>query len=60
LIDFISNPSHPRFYGDGNDRMPAFAKGKDTAAHILSRRQVEHLADWLRGDYFEPPADEPR
>jgi ubiquinol-cytochrome c reductase cytochrome b subunit len=58
LIDFIANPAHPRFYGDGNDRMPAFAKGKDPKAHILTRRQIEHLADWLRGDYFEPPADE--
>jgi ubiquinol-cytochrome c reductase cytochrome b subunit len=58
LIDFISNPSHARFYGDGNDRMPAFAKGKDTAAHILARGQIEHLADWLRRDYFEPSADE--
>jgi mono/diheme cytochrome c family protein len=58
LIDFIANSSHPRFYGDGNDRMPAFAEGKDTAAHILTRRQIELLADWLRGDYFEPSAAE--
>jgi quinol-cytochrome oxidoreductase complex cytochrome b subunit/mono/diheme cytochrome c family protein len=56
LIDFIANSSHPRFYGDSNDRMPAFAKGKDTAAHTLTRRQIELLADWLRGDYYEPQA----
>jgi ubiquinol-cytochrome c reductase cytochrome b subunit len=58
LIDFIANSSHPRLYGDNNDRMPAFAKGKDTAAHILTRRQIELLADWLRGDYFEAPSAE--
>jgi mono/diheme cytochrome c family protein len=54
LIGFIGNAGHPRFYGEGNDRMPIFARGKDPAAHILSRKQIELLADWLRRDYFEP------
>ncbi|MEX2138752.1 MAG: cytochrome b N-terminal domain-containing protein [Pirellulales bacterium] len=54
LIGLISHAAHERFYGEGNDRMPAFAKGKDVAAHILTRRQIELLADWLRRDYFEP------
>ncbi len=58
LIDFISNPSHERFYADGNDRMPGFAKGKDSKAHILTRRQIELLVDWLRRDYFQPPEAE--
>ena len=58
LIGFISDAAHPRFYGEGNDRMPAFAKGKDPAAHMLTRRQIELLADWLRRDYFEPAKTE--
>jgi ubiquinol-cytochrome c reductase cytochrome b subunit len=58
LIGFISDAGHPRYYGEGNDRMPAFARGKDAAAHILTRRQIELLADWLRRDYFEPGGEE--
>ena len=60
LVDFISNPEHPRFYGPkteerGNDRMPAFLKDKENLAkNILSQRQIELLADFLRRDYFEP------
>ena len=45
LISFISNPSHERFYADGNDRMPGFAKGKDAKSHILTPRQIELLVD---------------
>jgi ubiquinol-cytochrome c reductase cytochrome b subunit len=55
LIGFISDPAHTRFYGDGNDRMPAFAKDRQNAANnILTQKQIEMLADWLRRDYFEP------
>ncbi len=58
LIGLISNAAHPRFYGEGNDRMPAFAQGKDEAGHIMTRAQIELIADWLRRDYFEPGKDE--
>jgi ubiquinol-cytochrome c reductase cytochrome b subunit len=55
LIAFIGNPAHTRFYGDGNDRMPAFAKDRQNAANnILTQKQIEMLVDWLRRDYFEP------
>jgi len=43
LIDFISNPSHPRFYGDKNAGMPAFGDSK-----LLTQKQIEMLADWIR------------
>lgn len=75
LIDFISDPSHARFYGKDNDRMPAFAKNPrnkapssraealvDTAAtqnRIPSRRDLEMLVDWLRHDWYEPEAETP-
>jgi ubiquinol-cytochrome c reductase cytochrome b subunit len=52
IIGMISNPAGPRFYGDKNDRMPAFAADeKDPTKNILTRKQLELLVDWLRGDY---------
>jgi ubiquinol-cytochrome c reductase cytochrome b subunit len=59
LIGMISNPSAPRFYGKKNDRMPAFAAdAADPSRCILTRREIELIADWLRGDYLH--ADENR
>ena len=49
LISFISNPKHPSFYGDKNDRMPAFG-----SEQILSSQAIGLLADWLRGTWYEP------
>jgi ubiquinol-cytochrome c reductase cytochrome b subunit len=49
LISFISNPAHADYYGQRNDRMPAF--GTD---QILDRHQIELIADWLRGSWYEP------
>jgi ubiquinol-cytochrome c reductase cytochrome b subunit len=49
LVQFISNPAHARFYGDDNDRMPAFGAKK-----ILSGHDIGLIADWLRGDWYEP------
>ena len=49
LVSFISNPAHPKFYGKRNDRMPRFAEEK-----ILDARAIGLLADWLRGEWYEP------
>jgi ubiquinol-cytochrome c reductase cytochrome b subunit len=59
LIDFISNPMHERFYGDDrNDRMPAFAAdAAKPANNLLTRRELELLADWLRGEWYRPDAE---
>jgi ubiquinol-cytochrome c reductase cytochrome b subunit len=55
LIGMISNPSAPRFYGKKNDRMPAFAANEsDLSSCILSRREIELIVDWLRGDDLGP------
>lgn len=43
LIQFISNPGHPKFYGSKNDRMPAFLEEKS-----LTIDQIQLLVDWLR------------
>ncbi len=50
LISFISNPAHPDFYGNRNDRMPAFG-----ADQILSAKEIGLIADWLRGAWYEAP-----
>jgi ubiquinol-cytochrome c reductase cytochrome b subunit len=49
LLAFISNPAHTRFFGKRNDRMPAFAEDKILDVHAISL-----LADWLRGNWYEP------
>ena len=48
LIAFISNPKHERFYGERNDRMPAFGEEKS-----LSALEITLVADWLRGDWYK-------
>jgi mono/diheme cytochrome c family protein len=53
LKEFIANPAHTKFYGDKNDRMPAFAPGKteaDAVKNLLSAGDIEMLARWLRHD----------
>ena len=38
-----------------NDRMPAFAESAtDPKKNILTRQELELLADWLRGEWYEP------
>ena len=54
LVGIIVDPTHERFYGDTNDRMPSFGKAEEGAAPILTRRQIEMIADWLRGDWYRP------
>ncbi|MBI3850737.1 MAG: cytochrome b N-terminal domain-containing protein [Verrucomicrobia bacterium] len=49
LINFITNPAHPSFYGERNDRMPAFG-----AKQILDLPSIGLVADWLRGQWPEP------
>jgi ubiquinol-cytochrome c reductase cytochrome b subunit len=47
LVSFIGNPKQEKFYGERDDRMPAFAEEK-----ILDSKQIQLLADWLRGDWY--------
>lgn len=52
IADFVHNPAHERFYaGDANDRMPAFGESGQ-----LSPAQIGLIADYLRQDWFQPPA----
>ncbi len=56
LTSFISNPAHERFYGDNNDRMPAFAPSNETA--ILMGDELPVIVNWLRGDWYVPESTE--
>jgi ubiquinol-cytochrome c reductase cytochrome b subunit len=49
LVGMINNPKSPHYYGDSNDRMPAFADQK-----ILDDHSIGLIADWLRGEWYEP------
>jgi hypothetical protein len=53
MIEFISNPAHARFYESNNDRMPSFRE-----EGILDEKAIGLLVDWLRGDWYEPAADQ--
>jgi ubiquinol-cytochrome c reductase cytochrome b subunit len=54
LVGIIVDPTHERFYGDSNDRMPSFGKAGEGSAPILTGRQIGLIADWLRGDWYRP------
>lgn len=53
IADITGDPAQKRFYGKGNDRMPAYAASTDTSQNTLNPRQIEMLTDWLRGEWYE-------
>ena len=46
--EIVSNPAAKRFYGDNNDRMPAYAEFDDESKNIMTNHQIEMLVEWLR------------
>jgi ubiquinol-cytochrome c reductase cytochrome b subunit len=52
LTAFISSPGHQRFYGEHNDRMPAFADSDDPARNRLRPEELRLIVRWLRGDWY--------
>ncbi len=54
LTSFIADPEQERFYGydsEMNDRMPSFARHPhDHKLNLLTRREIDLIARWLRGD----------
>jgi ubiquinol-cytochrome c reductase cytochrome b subunit len=49
LLDFVSHPAHPRFYGRRNDRMPSYSEEQ-----VLDLETIGLIADWLREDWYSP------
>lgn len=58
MIDFIKNPAAERFYGDRNDRMPAFAPHDEERLNQLDQKSIELIVDWLRGEWQRGEAQE--
>ncbi len=54
MIDFVRNPADERFYGEMNDRMPAFAPHDDPRLNQLEEKSIGLVVDWLRGDWYRP------
>ena len=49
MVAFVNDPSHPRFYGRDNDRMPSYGTEKS-----LSQREIEMVVDWIRQEWYPP------
>ena len=45
------NPAGERFYGDNNDRMPAFGPHDNPQLNQLDDKSLGLIVDWLRGDW---------
>jgi ubiquinol-cytochrome c reductase cytochrome b subunit len=54
MIDFIRNPAAEQYYGELNDRMPAFAEHDDPRLNQLEEKSLGLIVDWLRGDWRRP------
>jgi len=55
LLGMMHDPSAEPYYGADNDGMPAFGvEGQ------LTEQQMGMIADWLRGDWYEPGRAEER
>lgn len=60
MLGIVSDPTHRRFYGRENDRMPSFAADlANPASHSVSVREISLIIDWLRGDYYDPTDEYP-
>ena len=46
MKQFVHDPAHERFYGEKNDRMPAFGGTAE-----LTVKEIDLVCRWLRGDW---------
>jgi mono/diheme cytochrome c family protein len=58
LKRFVANPAAEEFYGDGNDRMPAFRRDDHPDLSLLSDADLELLLRWMRGELNLPSSEE--
>jgi ubiquinol-cytochrome c reductase cytochrome b subunit len=52
LVGIIRDPTHERFYPETNDRMPSFGVAAEGSLPPLSDKEIELIADWLRGEWY--------
>jgi ubiquinol-cytochrome c reductase cytochrome b subunit len=45
----VNDPSHVRYFGRDNDRMPSYGKEKS-----LTQREIEMVVDWIRQEWYVP------
>ena len=53
IAGFIADPTQKRFYGDHNDRMPAYCPTEGD--RLMTEKEVGLLADWLAGKWYRAP-----
>lgn len=46
IVEFLNDPTHPKLYGNKNDRMPSFK-----TEGLLTDQEISVLADWIRNDW---------
>jgi ubiquinol-cytochrome c reductase cytochrome b subunit len=49
MVAFVNDPTHPRFFGRDNDRMPSYGTEKS-----LTQREIEMVVDWIRQEWYTP------
>ena len=55
ILGIVVDPAHDWFYGPRNDRMPAYLEvPEERAKNRLGAGEIQLVADWLRGDWYEP------
>ena len=47
MLGLLSDPGDPDYYGEDNDRMPAFGE-----EGILTDQEMGLVVDWLREDWY--------
>lgn len=58
MMGMMSDPTHRRYYGHENDRMPSYGKSfTDPLKNQLRPQQLSLIADWLRKDYVGSSKD---
>jgi len=57
ILGIVADPTHDWFYGERNDRMPVYLEvPEDRTKNRLGAEEIRLVADWLRGDWYEPTA----
>lgn len=53
VAGIIADPTRTAYYGNNNDRMPAYRP--ESGDKLLSEKEIELLTDWLHGEWYRAP-----